>query len=746
MKKHKVIIRLISISLLIIFIIFSFYDFIHQTNILNTNKTLDHLQDVGKQTANIYHEKFIKFQNTISSTCDLIGENFYSKEDIGNILDNIRTDDNLFDRLWYIDQDKKLYNYKTNEVINSSGDYIKSIFEGKTGISDVFTTEYNQKNVISIYAPVYRHQQIIGGVSGIIEINDNNKDYIYGDIFKSEAYVFTTTCKGEIISKIDNKNSLYSGENYLDYLNQDVTFIKSNYKEVIENMNQNESGFMTYSYQGHERMVYYTPAQINKWYVFTIISDKIVNQQNNQFNEITSLLIIKLTIVFFIIIILTIRYFIKINKMRQNINNDLVKSNKKIEMILKQTSDRMFEYDILNDSLILNAWNDFPKVIFNNFKKNLFNYNFVSKEHEQLLIDKIEEMINGKDKNMLDAKFPYISKDEDTWFHVSMLKENNTIIGILRNSTKEMNEYNILLQDQMFKNSVYSHAIFMFAANLKENKVLIYQKDGEYHNVIDVHYANEFLDQFMKTIHFDDMQRAVHFFCYEHIQNIHHNNENNKIELRQFNLKNNTYQWVRYRIQFEKQSHNSQLLMIAYCININEEKSQQLEYEFKAQRDGLTGLYNRQTFNQLVNNYLKERKSNDYSAYLIIDLDNFKSINDSLGHTQGDIAIQKVAEILQNMSNQNSIIGRYGGDEFIMFLYDQKSYDYIEEQFIYILRTIEKIEIDHIHDLTASIGVVFVKDEKNYDELFDKCDQALYVCKNSGKNRYYIYTEDTHLS
>lgn len=175
----------------------------------------------------------------------------------------------------------------------------------------------------------------------------------------------------------------------------------------------------------------------------------------------------------------------------------------------------------------------------------------------------------------------------------------------------------------------------------------------------------------------------------------------------------NKYVWIRYRIQFERQSSNNELLMIAYANNINEEKLRQLEYEFKAQRDGLTGLYNRQRFNQLVDNYLQENNSLVcYNAYMIVDLDNFKKINDNLGHSQGDQVIQNVAQILENICSENGYIGRFGGDEFVIFLYDQESYAEMK-QGKKDFKEIENIEIDKKFELSASIGIAFVKNEKN---------------------------------
>ena len=171
-----------------------------------------------------------------------------------------------------------------------------------------------------------------------------------------------------------------------------------------------------------------TPVKINNWYIFTVISNKVIDQQNNYINQATSLLIIKISIFFLIMLFFIVRYFQKINSRYETINKELKTSNKKIALLLKQNSDRIFEYNIKNDSLTLDAWNDYPKLLLNSFLSNLHNYNFVSKEHEQLLKDSFHKIIETHQKVIFDAKFPYISKDDETWFHVSIIY-NTTIIN-----------------------------------------------------------------------------------------------------------------------------------------------------------------------------------------------------------------------------------------------------------------------------------------------------------------------------
>lgn len=745
MEKYKKIFRPSILIILVLFLSFSFIDFIFQANILNTEKTQEHLGDVSRLTANNFNQKFSNLKSKIKNTCELIGTSYNEKKDIGNILNNLKNDKNLFDRIWYLDENKVLNDYYDNISIHSNGDYINEIFNGNNGISDAFLSHYNQKEVIAIYAPVYRDSVVVGGVVGIIEINKESMDYIYNDVFEKSAYVYVTDSAGKIVLKISNDDTLYNGNQYFEFLKNDVSYSSSNYNEIMTNINNQTSGCFSYSPKdsNYERMIYYTPAGINNWYIFTVISNNVIEQQNNKVKNITLFLVFKITIVFLVMLYLIIRYFIKINHLNTDINEKLRTSNKKIEMILQQTSDRIFEYDMVNDSLVLDSWNDHPKIMLNHFLSNLHNYNFVLREHEQLLKDNFNLLINGENKVVFDAILPAIGKNNKTWYHISMIQlvENQKAIGTLRNSTKEMEEYNVLLQDQMFRNSVYSNALAMFSINMKNKKLVIFQKNGKYSNAFDADYDNDLVSYIASHAHKNDKEKVKKFFNYENIQNIYLGNiRRNKIEYRYFDEIKNDYIWIRFKVQFEHQSSNNEILMIAYANDINDEKNAQMEIEYKARRDGLTGLYNRQTFNQYVNDYLSlEYEYVDYCAYMIVDLDNFKDINDTLGHSLGDIAIQKTAQVLDELFNDRSYVGRYGGDEFVIFIYQQESYAVIESKAKKALELISQIEIQDDHVITASLGITFVKDEKSNKELFNKCDEALYFSKKHGKNRYSVH-------
>ncbi|MDO5521285.1 MAG: GGDEF domain-containing protein [bacterium] len=164
----------------------------------------------------------------------------------------------------------------------------------------------------------------------------------------------------------------------------------------------------------------------------------------------------------------------------------------------------------------------------------------------------------------------------------------------------------------------------------------------------------------------------------------------------------------------------------------------------KAEIDALTGLYNRDAFIEKADVFFKQRTSESSAAILgILDIDKFKEINDHFGHQQGDRVIAKVAEVLIRELRSNDIIGRLGGDEFILVLADvAHNKDCAVRIMQRILHAIEGIEIEHEVNVTASIGLTLVTPGKqDFKQSYYEADMALYRSKELGKNRCSFYEE-----
>lgn len=162
-----------------------------------------------------------------------------------------------------------------------------------------------------------------------------------------------------------------------------------------------------------------------------------------------------------------------------------------------------------------------------------------------------------------------------------------------------------------------------------------------------------------------------------------------------------------------------------------------------AQRDPLTGVWNRTYTEKVVNEYLIERRH--HGALFMIDIDNFKNINDTYGHIVGDEILTEFARVIQALTRQNDIVCRMGGDEFIVFLKDISSHSIIAEKAEQVLVTLEKrlIKPDTKESVSVSMGIaVSPGDGKSFARLYQNADKSLYFVKQNGKNSYHFYSEE----
>lgn len=179
---------------------------------------------------------------------------------------------------------------------------------------------------------------------------------------------------------------------------------------------------------------------------------------------------------------------------------------------------------------------------------------------------------------------------------------------------------------------------------------------------------------------------------------------------------------------------------------------EQEELKVKAEIDEMTKLFNKATAEKMAKQILEEYPDENH-AILMIDIDNFKNVNDSLGHDVGDHVISVVAGIISMQFGGSDIVGRIGGDEFMVFMKNVKDREDARRKAQNIVDALCKKENLSIPDcVSVSIGMAF-SDESGieYEPLFKKADEALYVSKEKGKSCYTEYSkigqitfEDSH--
>lgn len=212
-----------------------------------------------------------------------------------------------------------------------------------------------------------------------------------------------------------------------------------------------------------------------------------------------------------------------------------------------------------------------------------------------------------------------------------------------------------------------------------------------------------------------------------------------------------TYAWMRVFMPLMRDQKTGDVKGFLQIKDIDVEKKQQLALQYKAETDLLTKLYNKATTEKLIEDYLLLGKVNSNAgALFIIDIDNFKTINDHLGHLYGDAVLSELSETLKSFFREDDIVGRIGGDEFLVFAkgIESRSTAIVKASAICdaFLRTYTN-ERNECFLVSGSVGIsLFPEDGATFEELFKGADTALYATKAKGKNSYSFYQKESQLS
>ena len=200
------------------------------------------------------------------------------------------------------------------------------------------------------------------------------------------------------------------------------------------------------------------------------------------------------------------------------------------------------------------------------------------------------------------------------------------------------------------------------------------------------------------------------------------------------------FQWHRTYYSSIVDEQGKVISVLGRIHNIHESVTEKQKMQHRVETDTLTGLYNGGAISEKVCNWLKANPTGE--AYMVmIDVDNFKTINDMYGHSVGDDVRREVAKLLQSCFGDTGIFSRFGGDEFVGFVTDEPVVCVQSKADCFMQRMEKEISAveQQVHCSIGIAGRLSKYDE--FEDLFNRSDNAMYQAKKAGKNRYYVYKE-----
>ncbi len=294
-----------------------------------------------------------------------------------------------------------------------------------------------------------------------------------------------------------------------------------------------------------------------------------------------------------------------------------------------------------------------------------------------------------------------------------------------------------LEEDIIYKHVVESRSLAVIKVNCTKDAVLQLIFDGKNEPLPTIPYSDYSKALLKECMLNENFEKIVQLESAQNLINEYHKG-NSLIE---FTLKASVWgeiRWVQTSITITKEEFTNDIIaVITTTDDIHETKLKETALIAEAERDPLTHLYNKKATEMNITQHLEYDKS---GSLFMIDLDNFKAINDTFGHVYGDKVLKEVTKkIIQNFRSDD-IIGRIGGDEFVVFYKNTSDISHLETRAKQILTDIRHTyQKDGVSiKISCSIGIALADTVDSYQDLFQLADKAMYACKKTTKDGFSI--------
>jgi diguanylate cyclase (GGDEF)-like protein/PAS domain S-box-containing protein len=366
------------------------------------------------------------------------------------------------------------------------------------------------------------------------------------------------------------------------------------------------------------------------------------------------------------------------------------------------------------------------------------------------------DFIDPRDINFLDEIKKQLN-NEIIRIEVRMISKDGSVLTMLMTgNSAEANDYrhsisvvfvDITEQKQMQERILLEGERYRIATELSKDVLFEYHIDKDEMTLTDKYKDLFGLEPYMPAFHEtrNDRRPNIHpndwgiylEFCEELRQG------KSMIEI-EFRIKNGVgaYIWCQLMGKTIYDDEKKPIRVIGKLVNIDAQKRELEALEYKATRDPLTGIYNKEITIKKIDKFISGNKSNKH-LLMLIDFDDFKSINDTYGHLQGDRILMYVIGRIKEIFSEGEIIGRIGGDEFVVFsgnvtdLNEGINKARLLKEALDTSYTFGDQEIP----ISGSVGIaVYPESGLHYEQLMESADKALYKVKEQGKNNFMVYS------
>lgn len=358
----------------------------------------------------------------------------------------------------------------------------------------------------------------------------------------------------------------------------------------------------------------------------------------------------------------------------------------------------------------------------------------------QNLIDYIEPITDNDGHARYGATSKYILKDSEGKFI--------GLLGITRDITRDYMARQHYQQELKYLFELPDSTYAACYIDVDNWRIITQRKRSVNGKTIhDWHSIESVCESAVETIVDKDSDVAMFYksFTSDNLKQIYESGRNSIGFEYQRELADGSIKWVQNEVKFLTNVDDGHLCVMIFVKDIDDEKRKEQEIHLSAKMDKMTMVYNRETTMQAIKEILNSLTDKRHALFMI-DVDNFKKLNDTLGHQAGDEFLVEIASIIKNNFRQNDIVGRVGGDEFFALMQNVPNNKMIHKKADEILKNVAELCKNYTDiNLSVSIGIsIYPVNGISLEELYLCADDLMYQSKKCGKNQYMIAEHSTN--
>ncbi|MBS6646213.1 MAG: EAL domain-containing protein [Clostridiaceae bacterium] len=430
-------------------------------------------------------------------------------------------------------------------------------------------------------------------------------------------------------------------------------------------------------------------------------------------------------------------------------------SEERFCIALKQIGANVWEYDIpsktLHQTEVSQGLNDLPSTV-SGIPESLIEIGYIhpdSAEEFRRLVKSVEEGIQNAEGTYKVKRKKGIYRWQKTRCKIIYDESNLPIkaVAMGEDITDMMEQKERYHHELSYRDAISQELIASYQVNLTKDEVenCRSRENGEWENSYQT-YEQLMREEGAKTTGEEERRKIMDALAYGRLLKQFTEGESTVSHEYQRISSEGRVIWVRITVNMVKEPEHGDIIAFVYIRDIDRRKKRELTLAERAKRDKITGFYNKSTVEGMIRDMLgKCAGENIRCALILINLDNFKNVNAAFGQKYGDKTLADLSQIIRSCFKLDSVLGRIGGDEFVVFMPDIISEDEVTVSVRALCRNINmtyKAGEDTIH-ISGSVGITIGEAAAtDYDTLFRQAETALYVTKQNGKNGYCVYSRE----